>query len=431
MLAPLEWLFPGNWIAMKCLVLALFGAAMPIFYLLVRDQLGTRPALLATALCLTNSLLLEFACQVMSEIPYLLFSLLTLFLLQRSARSARIVGNYWFISGLACMMWAYFTRSVGVTLVAAALLYLLIHREHGKALVLGATAILTALPWALRNRALSGYHYLDSLFIKAPYHPEMGTLDLAGLLEWIEYMTRAYLTNVLPGTFWPSMEGRDNSLLDPVPLLLLGLATYAVVLCARRRQHLLLLIYAAFLTGTILVWPWWGGRFLVPLVPLVIFFAIRVAVDLLERLEHLRARPVGRALMVAAFLALLTANLSDLQRLNQVARGDYRPAWSNYFAAGQWLKARTPEDIVICCRKPHWMYIVSGRSCTNFPSASPEKVIEHLEKEGVAVVIVSQLGFSSTKRFLLPAIEKHKDRFEVLWHRPSPDTYVLRFIRET
>jgi hypothetical protein len=42
-------------------------------------------------------------------------------------------------------------------------------------------------------------------------------------------------------------------------------------------------------------------------------------------------------------------------------------------------------------------------------------------------VIIEQLGFSSTAKYLVPAVQKNPDKFEVVYQLKNPDTYLLKF----
>ena len=48
-------------------------------------------------------------------------------------------------------------------------------------------------------------------------------------------------------------------------------------------------------------------------------------------------------------------------------------------------------------------------------------------QEQVDFVIVEQLGFRHTGDYLVPAIQKYNERFDVVWRAPNPDTWVLKF----
>ena len=54
-------------------------------------------------------------------------------------------------------------------------------------------------------------------------------------------------------------------------------------------------------------------------------------------------------------------------------------------------------------------------------------MLADLRRRGADFVVVDQLPFPSTARYLVPAIRKFPDRFRVVWHGKNPDTYVLDF----
>jgi 4-amino-4-deoxy-L-arabinose transferase-like glycosyltransferase len=427
MLAPLEWLAPGNYAAMNWLVVLFFAASIPVIYLLAHQQ-GRLPALLMALWSATLPLLLDFAHQVMSEIPYLFFSLLSLWLIERAMQKEEpIKGNYWFIGGFAAMMWAYYVRSAGMVLVGAIFLYLLLQRRFRQALALAGGAVLVALPWSLRNSAIgSEGSYFRQLISVNPYFPEQGTIDLGGLIERMLFNAQAYLSHILPQIFWPSATPPENGAL--VSVALLGLVSCAILFCIQRRQHLLLPLYAGLYLIMVLMWPsqWTDARFLAPLTPVLIFLMVLGASGLLRRFAQLRL--AGMVVAGVLLAGLLVLNLGASSRLAQAGAGDYPPAWRNYYAAGQWLKDHTAPDAVICCRKDYWLYIVADRACMVYPFKEPAEILASLEQQGVDYVVVDQLGFSSTPRFLVPAIQQYPERFEILWQQPNPDTFVLRFL---
>jgi len=48
----------------------------------------------------------------------------------------------------------------------------------------------------------------------------------------------------------------------------------------------------------------------------------------------------------------------------------------------------------------------------------------------VDFVVLEQLGYSSTGRYLYPAIMKHPDLFQPVMQLQNPDTYLLAFNKE-
>lgn len=433
MLAPLQWLAPGNYAAMNWLVVLFFAGSIPLVYLLARDEWGRLPALLVALWSTTLPALLDYSHQVMSEIPYLLFSLLALWLITRSLKHPQLRGNYWFIGGFACLMWAYYLRGVGLVLVVAVFLYLLLSRHYRHALILGGGAFLLALPWSLRNRALGDEgSYFKQLLMVNPYYPERGTLDLVGLLARIKENSGVYLAYIVPDMFLPVGDS-PGTILNLCSVILLATAIWAVAICFRQQRHLLLLLYATLYLGTVLVWPeqWAADRFLVPIVPVLLFFVVLVGAALYQWLAQRGLGAVGKGSLGGALVLVLTFNLARSSKLDQAGEADYRPAWKNYYEAGLWLKANTPREAVISCRKDYWLYIVADRPCMVYPFKEPEEVIASLEEQGVDYVVVDQLvqeGYNSTPKFLIPAIEKYPERFELAWEQPGSYTFIFRFL---
>ena len=128
LLAPLAWVFPGDWVPMKVGVLVLFALGMAVLYQLAQERMGQLPGLAVVALSLVlgksylthgptgvayGPLLLHYAHQVMSEVPYLTFSLLALWLVERGVGREGIKGNWWLVGGFACTIWAYYIRTAG------------------------------------------------------------------------------------------------------------------------------------------------------------------------------------------------------------------------------------------------------------------------------------------------------------------------------
>lgn len=440
MLSPLAWLFgPGSeenaaggepvrdFVSMKWLVAVLFAGVPVAVYLLARDCLGEASAWAAALLCALQPKLVEYGSQVMSEIPYTLFSLATLFLVGRGARLREGLTNPWLTAGFICLMWSYYVRSVGVVLVAAVLLFLAIDRQYRRAIVLAAAAFAVALPWWLRNHFSGrGGVYATQFLQVNPYHPDRGYLDAAGFLERFGGNLQAYLVHIMPKTLWPSFSGAQT-VFNPVTLGIAAVALYASFLCIRRRENLLIWIYGVLFLGLMFLWPWVGDRFLLPAIPVLLFFAVRVAGDLLARLSAVAGRPLSAVLGATALLLLIYSQLDGLQNHARYARGPYQPGWQRYYDAGLWVCGNLPSDSVISCRKGFWMHVVSGRRTISYPFKDPDAVLAGLRSRGADYVVVDQLPFPSTARYLVPAIRKYPDLFRIVWHGKNPDTYVLEF----
>jgi hypothetical protein len=423
------WSGPGSgtpdWVAMKWLVVLTFAAGMAAFHLLARQHAGRVAAVAATAVALTNPLTVSYASQVMSEVPYLLPSLLALWCLHRSIEQPGWKDNRWLWAGIGLAVASYYVRSVGITLLGAPVALLLWRRDWTRAGLLAGTSVAALLPWSLRNSAAGGGGvYLKQLVQVNPYFPEQGLLDAGGLWGRFLGQVHFYLSDGLTRTLWPTFEATGRALTPHSAVLLLLLIGF-LVRAVQTGRHRLLGIYGVFFLGTVLLWPWPGDRFVLPLVP-VIYLACTIAVT--EGLGWLRAKGAGPTALVLGVVVAglaLQANARGLVDVKRQSEWDYRPEWRNYFEAGLWLRANSPEEAVVTCRKAFWMHVVSGRRTFVYAFKEPADVVADLDAKGADYAVVEQLGYSHTPRFLVPALQSDPERFPILWHRPGPDTYVV------
>ena len=428
------WEGPGagtpDWVAMKWLVVFTFAAGIGAFYLLARQVAGDVGAIAATALAVTNPLTVSYGHQVMSEVPFLAPSMLALWCLQRGIEEEGWRNNRWLWAGVAAAIVAYHVRSVGIVLIGAPVALLLLRRDWSRAGLIGGVSFVAMLPWVLRNSAAGGGGvYLNQLIQVNPYFPERGLLDVAGLWERVVGHLHFYLSLGLTGTLWPTFEA-TGSAITPGSVAMLALLGGFAWRSVQQKRHLLLLIYAVFFLGTVLLWPWPGDRFILPLVPVLLLFSVTAVADGVAWLRSKGAGPTAIVLAVVLLGLALQANTRGLTKLARESQADYRPEWRNYFEAGLWLRANSPEDAIVSCRKAFWFHVVSGRRTFVYAFKEPDVVVADLDAKVADYAIVEQLGYSHTQRFLVPALQSQADRFPILWHRPNPDTYVVGINRQ-
>jgi len=377
---------------------------------------------------------LEFGHYVMSEIPYLLFSLLGLEALDRmkSQGGARFA----ILAALAAAA-TFYTRSVGLALWAALAIAVLIDRRPGwrpRAIFAGLSGLLF-LPWALRVLLGPRNPYFRQLIQVNPIFPEFGVLDLAGWVTRIAGNVKVYLlgeipTGLLPVIFrwtYDSPERRYHFLPWFVGLVPLALMAIGLVLAIRKREPLGL--YLVLYTIITLMWPevWSGLRFLVPVLPLFLLLLFRGLLWLAERLR----RRVRRAQTAAAVLLVLWILLGIRNQaiLSQKVQS-YPPDWNAYFKIAEWIKTRTKPDDLIVDRKPAILRYVTGRRVVTFPrEADPKKMLEWMDREGADYVVLAPIPYDDVKRFLIPAVVAEQTRFEPAFEIEEPYAVLLRLRR--
>jgi len=419
LLAITHILFPDSLIALKSLVLLLYAISVPLTYILIRRFTTSPMALGVSVLCLASPLLLDHSHQVMSEIPFLLFSLIALLLIHRAHESNTLST---LALAIIAIIAAYYIRSAGIILIGTGIIFFALHKKWKEAGLIAIGSILLALPYQIRNASLGGNDYINQLLSINPYRPEEGTLTFTALIERILANLELYGLQIIPHIFLPSFINTNYF----VGIVFSALILY-VLIAGLIKRHLLIVYLTCYLSLYIL-WPqvWSDTRFLIPAIP-ILFYAILTSMDeLLQLLAKALKKTASRAGVVFFFLFLFGSNIFATHALSQRI-GQLSPNWGNYFAAAEWIRDNTDPNVKIACRKPYLMNAIANRKATGYAWKIPDEVIADFEKSSIEIVVIDQIGFRSTPEFLVPAIQAHENRFEILHVIHNPHTYVLKF----
>ncbi|NQW25703.1 MAG: phospholipid carrier-dependent glycosyltransferase, partial [Cryomorphaceae bacterium] len=150
-------------------------------------------AWVALALTLLNAHLLRSSTILMSEIPFLFFSVATLSCLVKWRSGDKpFWQSPWFWAMLILSSISYHIRTAGLALIAGIGLYLLFEKKWAAAIGYGVGFMALALPWFMRGKALGGNPYLAQLIQVNPYRPEEGVLTLGGWVTRIQSIGTQY-----------------------------------------------------------------------------------------------------------------------------------------------------------------------------------------------------------------------------------------------
>lgn len=420
LLAIVDILIPGSLIALKYFVVLLYAISIPLTYLLIRQFAELPVALGVSLLCLLSPPLLEYSHQVMSEIPFLSASLLSLLLLHRAHKSNTYPA---LAAAIVAIIAAYYIRSSGIILIGTGIIFFALHQKWKEAGIIAGGSLLLALPWQLRNSALGGNDYINQLISINPYDPEQGSLTFDTLIERIVANLDKYGLSEIPRVFVPTFMPDANWFIG---LVFSGLLLYALITGLLRRQ--LLTVYLTCYLGLYMLWPrvWSDMRFLIPAIP-ILFYVILTSIDeLLQLLARVLKKKQSRTGAVFFFLLIFGSNLFATNDLYEHL-GRFPPNWANYFSAGEWIRNNTETNARIACRKPFLMNAIANRKTAGYIWETPDAVIADFEKNGISIVVVDQIGFRSTLDILVPAIQAHENRFEPIHIVKNPDTYIFKF----
>lgn len=389
----------------KLYVWFLFILTLGVFYGMLRPAIGWTFALILTSILAVNGTLHQYLPDVLSDVPYLLVSLICLKALLPQGNSSEAVGKWRFPFALLTLAMLILTRPIGLSLGLADILVSGFQRQWKRVILVGLVCVVSYGGWITMEHSYRSSHpshnpamnvFLGNTAVKlevlkyfAVQNPEdeEGTEKAAGILPWIgsslhrvEQYSRMMAQDVVGSS---SLPGFIKLFLT---LTSLGLILYGLWQVSRR-VHPLIGLYPLVYLGVLCTYPYVSGRYLIPLAPFIIVFAFVGAALLLKNREHIseKQRFIGLLLM-----ALLVFN----QQFDEAAQtwikqasilGNFQtgPAVSDtqkrlyqfYQALGENAPSFIPDGSVIFTRKPEILYFYTGYRGERFPFfQSPEKL---------------------------------------------------------
>ncbi|MFL5728906.1 MAG: glycosyltransferase family 39 protein [Cytophagaceae bacterium] len=387
-------------------------------------------AFIASALLLVNYHLLRSSTMMMSEIPFTLFSALTLVLFIKNMEDERaFFKSPSFYLAVLMLAWSYYIRSAGIALVGAILLYLLINKKWTMLVAYATGFVALALPWFLRGQSLGGNPYIKALTLVNYYKPSDGYMDFNALMtRFLNNVTR-YITKEVPDGVFPSgnpglyeTEATGGDWL--VGLFIFALVFFGLFRLPKYRWLILGYVTASF--GILFLWPdvWYGTRFEQPVIPFLLFGLVygvwELAFILTQKMNmKTRINPLWFAIALLFFMP-------GVKRAHKEAKDKYEPNFGDYYELAKWMKANVKEEVTVACRKPDLFFLFSGKYVCNYKYTEDDKdLIADLKSKKVKYVVLENLGFSSTQRYLLPAIQKNPDKFKII--QQLPQAYLFKF----
>jgi hypothetical protein len=466
LLAPVLRLTGGGVYAAQVAILLMHVAAVGAAFLWLRKatERSVFWCAAATVVGWFGGWMLFYSSTIMADVPYAALSLGVLLLLD-GPRSSRASGR-WLAAGLLAGF-AYLVRSVGLSLILAAVLCGAFRRDWKRAGWFAAGALCVAVPWWIRNLRVAG--------VPEVYLLQAGGAGGAGLLQMALHNLRealpGYFGRLLPGAMFYQLFGGKNLLAAAVgtsgalavKIVLLGLVLAGWVSAVRR------------LTLPGLYWPlYWlilsvftvdydSVRYVLPIVPVAALFlcssasaAAARALALAGRSEPGARRGGEAAVGLLAGIVLLLAGSAAAARFAKQARflgekpwaairylstgNPYDAAFARFAEAGEWIAENAPPDAWVVSRVPQQMTFFSGRrgwryDFAEMPGTNVWDRIERAARNREVLIVQDAFPADSTfgrsrLQVLDPALEAHRSALEPAFATQAPTTRVWRAVRD-
>ncbi len=458
LLMPLQWL-PGNGFGGEhLLVLALGVLAGILAFRWMRGEAGRAAAWIGLGILGLAPAVVEATGQLRSEIPCLAFGWLTILALDRYARAERWKDRrLWVAAALGAV--TTLIRTAGVAFIVGGALFLIARRAHRdrahKAIAFFGLALLPVLAWMLRNHLVGGTSssYFDQLLLSELYTHDAGQIGLLGFLERILENVSIYAKLIGWTLVAPVVRlapHGESWMMLPAIAAALG---YGVRFWERRgAAEWIVPLYL----GVLLVWPWSGPRFLIPILPAIVFYAVAGVGWLARRWvqQPRRTSLASAALAIVAVLTLVGNAFESSPRVRarfdeaQIAHGEHfrldfagyseysswrqanmvaaaQHVWAGYLILGEIARQRGGGRVM--CRKPRLTALLNRVPTTGIPlEDDPERFLAEIERTACRFVLLDAFAGLS-QRYLQPTIEWAPTRFDPIERIGSSILYEVRF----
>jgi hypothetical protein len=428
MLVPIFVFFGENILLMRCLIVICAVASVGVSYLLIR-QFALASTALAVGLMTAASYALFFeATLILSDIPYMLCSLLALYYGERyrqhlTWQSASVV--------IGLVIAAYMIRIIGFTLAIAIAGSILINRTadrvpkrllHATTLVIAMVCVVAA--WMARSTVVhhqppqefrESLSYEQELLSSKPRDPQ------ATMARIKDVMTRiignaAYYERLISSLLSGQVVTSGIIMRVLTCLWVLGL----IIAVTSRRSPLEL--YTLCYLGICLLWPSrQGERFLIPILPMLYYYPVLTVLWMLEWVKRQTVaafiiRDPLKALTVLA-VGCMVAFLNFRQHAALAWYEGNAPYYNHetaeYLDAISWIKENTPKSAVIITDRAPYVWLLAEREAHSGPWLDDKfEVLESWTRNRVTHVITNDMRYA--KRYINPVVQEYRDRFKQL-----------------
>lgn len=385
-LVPLQWLAPHNLFLHKLFSTIYLIAALWLLRPLLKQNGRPRWALSILALMALSPEWLGAGVRIMTDAFYVLFASAALLALSSYRNREVQAANLWPASVL--IAFAPLVRSVGLTLVLAAVGALALARRYRDALAVLIPSLFVSAMWALRNRSVGCGTLAPTTYFSSPR-------------LWLDTLrsARQYAFVELPQTLVPALGMSVDApwarhLLGPLlglgSLALLGVVLVGYASRLRAGRYLLELYTAGY--GAVLAL--FGAdciskRYLVPILPFLWIYVfagiealLRVARPWVHRIPH---RLQHLALLGIAVLLLVQFAYYDTRPLFDPVRNDI----PDVRVGATWIRDRAQPDAIVMVSEARSAAFWSQRKVVRYPGGTDRDLEEAMRRHGVDYVLVT------------------------------------------
>jgi 4-amino-4-deoxy-L-arabinose transferase-like glycosyltransferase len=323
-----------------------FAGFLICLYLLLKDRLARTESLLLVCLFAFNPMFVKFTDYILSDIPFLFFISIGLYLI------AKLKPSIWNSTILGAVIFsAFFIRTTGVILLACFLVYQAncFYRQKETRQTILINSVVVTLSFGLLWLATS----LIFPNGQGSYFEQLKGLTFA-----------IFKSNIINYFYLFIIFFGDGLIWNYIYYVLV--IFFLIGAWMQREADLPLIIFFALYFIAIIFWPeWQGPRFIFPLLPIFIYFAFQGIAAVINKLPEKyylfskRLSYIFWVVIIGMFLFTSSTHAYSNLRDNRKINGPFDPFSTDVY---NFIRAKTPADSVIVFYKPRAMRLFTDRN---------------------------------------------------------------------
>jgi hypothetical protein len=410
-LAPVYKLHGLDLTPMKEEEVVLFVLSLAAIFVFFRDQIPASYALALVTVLALNPYFWELKDYIGSDTLFLLFVYISVALIHYLDRpQPRPAWPYALLAGIALYLCCG-TRSIGAVLIPSLLVYDVVRWKRITRFSVVAIAVCAAI-LVIQKMVIqsdSSQSYADQ------FHPTL-TVVRTNVAEYIRDLRMLWVS--------PSVAPR-HGFSRVLSFVLAGVVSLLALLGVSRRElrrPTILEVFAVFYLVLIFLWPAnQGMRFLIPLLPLYIFYAFLGLRFAAQRWSHGRLSWFAVPLSVALAVAYIGAY--RMENFAVISDGIGRPAFGELC---DYIRRNTGPQDVFVFSKPRLLSLFTDRPASPYHEpANPDDLWTYWKSLGVRYVISSDL-FDDDRTYLKPLLDRHQSDLRPAYSNADFQVWAMR-----
>ena len=364
LLSPLVYFFGINYTVFKIFGCVCFLLSMVLLYLNFYNKGNRKEALITVFLIGLNLLYLYFGNVVISELPYLLFVVLTLYCINILSKQdfERVSIFYYLIIGLLLFM-CFQIRTEGIFLTAslfASQIYLVVKNKQKSRKVIQKYILYGIIP------------YLFALFLFCSF----SVFFPAGFLEHTTHLEIINLDSILRNIKNYFTVPRDVLYIDSLYFYILFWVLTIIGIYKSFKSCIAEITYLLLAITMLVFWPYSEMRYWLSIIPFLVFFFIR-GIFFLADITH--KKWVKSLSYLVIFILMFPIGFKTAIQLNKKIvpynNRNLDVEGETSTAMLQFINTHTSENDIIACSESRAIYLYTGRLSCNL-SDELSKTIE-------------------------------------------------------